>query len=329
MSAAALLSELNSMDIHVSLDGDELRCSAATGAMTPDIRDRILQWKGEIVAFLRAANTLAKQQRAIIPLQTRGHRAPVFALSGHKGDVFAFRPLVQHLGHDHPFFGLQPPGGYGDEPIRNLRELAAYFAAQIRAFNPKGPVVIAGYCSGGAVAFEIAQQLRSSGTSVLFVALLAAPYPTWFETMQRPATRIAHKLKGVGRHARAVAALEHEHRLRYIRRLLGRFQPPNGVAADPALRIQNRIGEATLEGVRNYRPTAYSGRVGLLLPSARCPVDMLGWRAVAQDVEELFGPNGSHADMMLSEPNVRSTAELFRRCYENAERCIEAGATLN
>ena len=42
MSAAGLLMELNRLNIHVSLDGDDLRCSAAAGAMTPALRERIV-----------------------------------------------------------------------------------------------------------------------------------------------------------------------------------------------------------------------------------------------------------------------------------------------
>ena len=319
MSAAGLLMELNRLNIHVSLDGDDLRCSAAAGAMTPDIRNRILQRRSEIVEFLRRADALEKEERAIVPLQTGVGRTPVFALSGHKGDVFAFRRLVQHLGPSQPFFGLQPPGGYGEEPIRTVGELAAYFAERIRAFHPEGPVAIAGYCSGGPVAFEIARQLRNSGASISFVALIAAPYPTWFEAMRRPGPRMMHKLGGIGRHARAIAALEHEHRVPYVRRLLNRLNPQNHDEPDQSLLHQDRIGSATLDAVRKYRPVAYSGYVGLLLPSVRCPASMRAWLAVAQDAEEYFGPKGSHADMMLSEPHVSSTAEMFRRCYRNAE----------
>ena len=39
------------------------------------------------------------------------------------------------------------------------RELAAYFVSQIRAFQPHGPYVVAGYCAGGAIAFELGRQL--------------------------------------------------------------------------------------------------------------------------------------------------------------------------
>ena len=63
-----------------------------------------------LIEFLREAQGLAAQQRAIVPLEAVGTRTPIFAVAGHNGDVFAYRALAQHLGPDQPFFGLQPPG---------------------------------------------------------------------------------------------------------------------------------------------------------------------------------------------------------------------------
>ena len=53
MSAATFLLELNELDIRVSLDGNQLRCAAASGVMTPELRERLRQRKSEIVEFLR------------------------------------------------------------------------------------------------------------------------------------------------------------------------------------------------------------------------------------------------------------------------------------
>ena len=166
MTAAELLAELRKLDVSVALDGDRLRLDAPAGVLTDEHKRDLAQRKPEVVAFLREAQRLAVQQRAIVPLQVTGTRAPIFAVAGHNGDVFAYRALVQHLAPDQPFFGLQPAGlEEGSVPLTSVEDMARYFAAQIRAFRPTGPMSIAGYCAGGTVAFELARTRRNKVTS--------------------------------------------------------------------------------------------------------------------------------------------------------------------
>src|SRR5688500_2882316 len=106
----AFLAELRSRDIRIRAEGDRLQLDAPTGALTPELREELRQRKDEILAFLQTAETLARQQRAIVPLQPLGTRAPVFGVGGHNGDIFCYRALAVALGKDQPFFGLQPPG---------------------------------------------------------------------------------------------------------------------------------------------------------------------------------------------------------------------------
>ena len=181
MSAATLLADLRRRDIRVWADGSDLHVSAPPGTLTPELRVRLRQHKREILQLLASGQTLAAQQRAIVPLQRAGTRTPIFGVPGHNGDVFCYRALAQALGEEQPFFGLQSPGldGVG-KPLRRVEDLAAYFAAQIRAFQPQGPYVIAGFCAGGTVAFELAQQLQRSGAQVSFVALFGSPFPSYF-----------------------------------------------------------------------------------------------------------------------------------------------------
>jgi amino acid adenylation domain-containing protein len=60
----ALLAELRARDIHVWVDGDQLQCNAPAGRLTPELRDRLQQRKGEILEFLRGpAEPSFSQQR--------------------------------------------------------------------------------------------------------------------------------------------------------------------------------------------------------------------------------------------------------------------------
>ncbi|MBU6399473.1 MAG: thioesterase, partial [Verrucomicrobia bacterium] len=85
------LARLRDRDIQVWAEGDRLRCSAPAGQLTAELREELQQRKDEILQFLRSAEALAHQQRAIVPLQAHGTRPPVFGVAGHNGDVFCFR----------------------------------------------------------------------------------------------------------------------------------------------------------------------------------------------------------------------------------------------
>jgi thioesterase domain-containing protein len=324
VSVAAFLAELRSRDVRVWSDGDELRCNAPAGVLTAALRDRLREQKGDIVRFLRSAEDAARQPRAIVPLQPRGSRVPIFAVGGHNGDVFCYRALAQCLGDDQPFFGLRPPGLDGEcAPLTSVQDLAAHFAAQIRAFRPSGPAIIAGYCAGGAIAFEAGQQLLQRGGHVEFVALFAGRYPTWFRLLSQLCHRGVHYADRIGTHAQALMSRSVGEQRRYVgdmwRRRQVRANQGRSESTDPAVTLVQRVQLATMAGIRAYTPDPFPGRLCLFLPSAKArrSVDgLLRWRAFAEDVREYSGPDGCEGDSMLLEPHVFAIARLFRCCTE-------------
>jgi oxalate---CoA ligase len=50
--------------------------------------------------------------------------------------------------------------------------MAAHYLAEIKQFQPEGPYYLGGFCLGGQVAFEIAQQLRKEGQTVALLAMI-------------------------------------------------------------------------------------------------------------------------------------------------------------
>jgi len=323
VSVPALLAELRSRDIELWADGDRLRCSAPSGALTPDLRDQLQVRRGDILEFLRSGEVLA-QQRAIVPLQPRGRRIPIFAVPGHNGDVFCYRALAQHLGADQPFYGLQPPGLDGhSEALARIEDLAAYFAAQICAFRPDGPYIIAGYCAGGTIAFELARQLLRARAMVSILALFGAAYPTSYRFLPQLRQRLGDHARRVVKHTRALASLSRTDRRLYIGEKLRRRKELRAAERpaeqDPVLLLRARVEDITIRAARRYTPGHFAGRVSLFMPSRkwlRSGDEPLRWRSVAQDTEEYFGPDGCDGDLMLREPSALTFAELFRQCRE-------------
>jgi len=318
VNAQAFLAELRSRDIHVWLDGARLRCNAPAAALTLTLREELHKRKDDLVQFLRAAEALV-QQRAIVPLQPRGTRAPVFAVPGHNGDVFCYRALARHLGEEQPFFGLQPPGldGHG-APLVRIEALAAYFAAQIRAFHRQGECIIAGYCAGGLTAFALAQELVREGRPVRLLALFGAPYAARFRRRAMLREACAQQFARLVKHGRGLASLPPAEWRAYfankLRERESRAMGERSAAPDQVLALRAGVERATLAAARRYTPERFAGRVCLILPSrdfVRSYDEPLGWRAVAPQAEEYYGPDGCARDQMLREPYVSGFAELF------------------
>jgi len=323
MTVTGLLAELRARDIHVRADGDQLRCNAPADALTRELRDELRLRKGDLLEFLRSAGALAQKQRAIVPLQPHGNRTPVFAVAGHNGDVFCYRFLAQHLGEDQPLYGLEPPGRDGQgEPLTRIEDIAAYFASQIRAFRPDEPCIIAGYCAGGSIAFELARQLAQARTAVRFLALFGAPYPTVYRLLPELRYQFRFQVERLVRHVRAMVMLSSGERRSYIAQRLRNIRVQQSTAlpeeSDSALALRAKVERATIRAARRYKPRHFAGRVSLFLPCQAwvgSGAETLRWRAVAQQSEEYFGPDGCDHDIMLREPHAAAFAKLFRQCY--------------
>ena len=324
MSLQPFLAELHRRDVQLTADGDRLRCKAPAGVLTAGLRDQLLERKSEILALLRSAQAVALQPQAVVPLQPRGKRTPVFAVPGHYGDVFGYRALALRLGEDQPFFGLQPPGLDGAAaPMARVEDLAAYFAAQILAMQPAGPLIVAGHCAGGAIAFELAQQLGRRGADVRVLVLLACPFPTYYGVLPQLKQAAVQQAQRIGRHVRALTLLSFAQARQYIaaklRRLQGERDAEHAALADPVMARRALVSHATVAAIRRYTPLAYAGRVSLILPNRswlRSGADPLRWRSVAPQAEHCFGPDGCDPDLLLMEPGAGPIADLFRQCAD-------------
>ena len=320
MSAAALLSELRRRDIQLRVVGSELRCSAPAGALTPELRAQLTRHKDDVLELLSSAQAAFSQAQALVPLQRGGRRAPIYGVPGHNGDVFCYRALARSLGGDQPFFGLQPPGLDGERaPFTRVADLAGYFAGQIRAAGERGPCIVAGFCAGGTVAFELARELARGGTEVRFLALFGCPYPVYFTRQAQLWNGLARQIERIGRHGRELAAQSWRERWRYLAQELGerraRLQTERSRAADPVLARRGLVERATVAAVRRYRPRAFEGSVKLFLPGVgwqRSGVAALRWCAVAAHAETYFGPDSADGANMLLEGHVGAFAALFR-----------------
>jgi len=314
-----ILEEFRSRGMQVWAEGESLRCNAPIGALTAELRQTLRQNKQDFLAFLRSANSVARQSCGIVSIQSQGSRPPIFGTAGHNGDVFCYRALAHHLGGDQPLFGLRPPGLDNDTPpLNRVEKLAAYFAAEIRAFHPRGGFVIAGFCAGGAVAFELARQLAAADAAPNFLALFGAPYPTSYRRWPKLRRWLVVQMDRAVRHTRALVCLSGAERRAYVAERLGnrgaQTSSERSTALETVLRRRARVERATFAGLRRYVPGRFAGQLKLFLPRRQwvhSSDQPLRWRALAGQVEEFYGPDGCLTDLMLLEPYAATFAELF------------------
>ena len=115
---------------------------------------------------------------SLVPIQPRGSRLPFFSVHAVGGNVLNYRLLARHLGPDQPFYGLQARGLSGVEaPYESVEEMAAGYLHEVRQEQPHGPYLLGGASSGGAVAYEMAWQLRRAGEEVRSLVMMDTYLP--------------------------------------------------------------------------------------------------------------------------------------------------------
>jgi phthiocerol/phenolphthiocerol synthesis type-I polyketide synthase E len=125
----------------------------------------------ELASILRG-NVAAPEWSPLVEIQRGGARPRFFCAHGAGGNVLIYRDLARHMESEQPFYGLQSQGLDGERPILSrIESMAALYVKEIQRVQPHGPYFLGGYCMGGTVALEMAQQLKAQGEQVALLAL--------------------------------------------------------------------------------------------------------------------------------------------------------------
>jgi amino acid adenylation domain-containing protein/non-ribosomal peptide synthase protein (TIGR01720 family) len=113
--------------------------------------------------------------RRLVLMNAGGSGTPFFCVHALAGLVDAYAPLAKEFSGRRPFYGVQAAGlALGEQPLDDVRQMAASYLEAIREVQPKGPYLLGGWSMGARIAFEMAQQLSQAGEEVGALVLIDA-----------------------------------------------------------------------------------------------------------------------------------------------------------
>lgn len=91
----------------------------------------------------------------------------IFIVHGAGGDIYLYRDLAKILEDEYNVYGIQPKGLNGEEAFSNsYYEMMHDYIEEIRTIQSEGPYIIAGYCTGGIVSYDLVNILELQGDKV-------------------------------------------------------------------------------------------------------------------------------------------------------------------
>lgn len=109
----------------------------------------------------------------VAAIQPEGSSRPLFYVHIHaEGGAFYCFNLAQVLGPDQPLYVLEPFRSAELRAMPTFEAMAAAYIASLRAVQPEGPYQLVGFCGGGLIAFEMAQQLQAQGQKVDLLVMI-------------------------------------------------------------------------------------------------------------------------------------------------------------
>ncbi len=262
----------------------------------------------------------------MVSIRPGASKPPIFCVHASAGDLRLFHNLARHLDPERPVYGLRAIMRDRELglPFVSFEEMAQRYVGELRAVQPNGPYILAGECTGGQLAYELAQQLRAGGDEVAALVLIDSYGPRGLKLRRfvpRRAYRLVDIIRMLGFHLRTVATIEPEARNEYVwsrvKRVRGMVATRAAVwRGQPVEEVIRRSGFERALGA--YRPSAYVGRVVLLCGGSLQwgiePIPALGWGEFAANIEVSESP--CYFGTCLLEPVVHTLAGQVDRLLD-------------
>jgi malonyl CoA-acyl carrier protein transacylase/acyl carrier protein len=282
---------------------------------------------------------------SLVPIRPGGIKLPLYLVHGAEGNVLLYRALVLHLDAERPVYGMQSAGLDGTKGFDpDFKKVAGNYIKEIKTVQPEGPYLMGGYCLGGVIALEMAQQLIAMGDTVIFLGMIEIyniqtlnwPLPLYLRLYNSSLNVWYHLLNMISSRNEAKLDFFKEkvqteyRRLRvWLRMRLARLLSLTGIRTQ-AIYHHQRVDKAYDKALEAYFPVKYPGVITVFgakkLPAGFTDPDTYGFGGIAEkgvDIHILpVYPRGT-----LVEPYVKILAEKLDMAMAGAEKTIYNGQT--
>jgi amino acid adenylation domain-containing protein len=261
----------------------------------------------------------AQPWSSLVAIQHQGSKPPLFCIHGVGANVLSFRELAHYLGPEQPFYGLQARGLDGREPpLNEIEDMACQYLQAIQEIYPKGPYLLAGYCSGSLIALEIAHMLDAQGATVALLALLE-PYPIRQSLVKRSLMDRVEDLRNRLTNQGFLHTITYQYQ-KIVSQIYQRFGLP--LSSDLQL---IRVRETILQASRKYATKIYYPHKATLFLTSESVLNHPDleqlWENVTGELE-IHKIHGRHqddlADSCLKDPHVKSLATQLKALIDKA-----------
>ncbi|HYG63639.1 MAG TPA: thioesterase domain-containing protein, partial [Thermoanaerobaculia bacterium] len=265
----------------------------------------------ERLAGVLLRGSVPARHSPLVRLHTGGTGRPLFLVHPIGGDVSSYVELARRLGADRPVYALQPvtvePGAERAAPS-TMEEMARQYLAAMRQVQAGGPWLIAGWSFGAILAYEMAQQIESSGDTVALLAMIDPSAPpearnervddiqllAGFAGLGRPSERQRELLREMLAEVDVEAGLD---RLLEFGQAEGVLPPDVG---KPWLRERFDLFSRNVQVLRGYVARPYGGRVTFFRAGASLAQGTMeltsGWSTLAHTEAHLV--DSDHVSML-------------------------------
>jgi pimeloyl-ACP methyl ester carboxylesterase len=271
----------------------------------------------------------------LVEIHSGSSKLPLFLVHAAGGNLLIYRSLIRHLGTDMTIYGLQARGLDGEQPFHTrIEDMAAQYVDEIQSVQPHGPYLLLGYCMGGTIALEMAQQFNAKGEEVALLGVMET-----YDFSQESTSffsRLYYRVQQIEFHARNLLIarnkrtfLHEKAKVAWSRRniFFGNLATALGFGTrlgNYSHSVLSDIWEACDVAAAKYQPKPYPGIITQFRPLKHYACfsgPQMGLEKIAAGGIKNYNLN-VYPRGMLVEPFVSSLAQQLRECIKSTLEVI-------